>query len=371
MRQSLSRPSPKYDLLIKSVSEGISFQSNMIFYNTGRDALVDGLELLGIQPDSKILIPAYMCDSAIAPLRERGYILVFFDIEEDLSFNFKMLEGLIKKLDVRAILAPHYFGFPSKIQDLVRLCNRHGVQVIEDCAHSFLTQIDDESVGSFGQIAIFSMRKTLAVPDGGALKFNCEAPSIEYVIRPKKILFQDISYLIQRIIELIIVKIGRINIYSDIFGRLRRYLSSAYSHSVNVRDSMCYGKCSNPSWMLRAYLRDDAYLKEISSLRVKNYQTLAKNLKNSNIEVLFENIPMGCVPQCFIVKDAAGNLVNKFRKNCMGVTSWPSDELPIIVRENPDRFPIANKLSNTLVMLPVHQNISAHHINDMVAFLLD
>lgn len=371
MRRSLSRPSPKYDLLIQSLSEGMSFQSNMLFYNRGRDALVDGLELLDIKPDSKILIPAYMCDSVIAPLRERGYTLFFFDIEEDLSFNLKMLEGLIKTLDVRAILAPHYFGFPAKIQDLVRLCNMHGVQVIEDCAHSFLTKINDKSVGSFGNIAIFSMRKTLAVPDGGALKFNCKPPALEYAIRPTKISLQDISYLIQRIIEFIIVKVGRVNIYSNMFVRLRKYVTSACSPNVNGSDTIGYEKFSNPSWMLRAYLRNETYLQEISSLRLKNFQTLAKNLKNSNIEVLFENIPMGCVPQYFILKDATGNLVDKFRENCIGVTNWPGDELPIIVRDNPKRFPIANKLSNTLVMLPVHQNISQYHIKGMLELLLD
>ena len=371
MRRSLSRPSPKYDLLIQSVSEGISFQSDMFFYSRGRDALADGVELLDIKPKSKILIPAYMCDSAIAPLRERGYILVFFDIEEDLSFNLNMLEALIEKLDVRAILAPHYFGFPAKIQDLVCLCNKYGVLVIEDCAHSFLTKINAKPVGSFGNIAIFSMRKTLAVPDGGALKVNCEAPALEYEMRPKKISLQDISYLIQRIIETIIVKVGRVNIYSDMFARLRSYLTSACRPHVNGSDTIRYKKSSNPSWMLRAYLRNDAYLEEISSLRIKNFQTLEKSLKNSGTDVLFKNIPIGCVPQCFILKDAAGTLVDKFRGNCMGVTNWPGDELPMVVRANPKTFPIANKLSSTLLMLPVHQNISQVHIKDMVELLLD
>ena len=75
----------------------------------------------------------------------------------------------MKTLHVQAILAPHYFGFPANIKSLVSLCKIYDVAVVEDCAHSFLTKIDDQPVGSFGDIAIFSMRKTLAIPDGGAL----------------------------------------------------------------------------------------------------------------------------------------------------------------------------------------------------------
>ena len=112
MRRLLSRPSPNYELLIRSFFCGVKFKSDMVFFKRGRDALIYGLELLNIKPNSIILVPAYMCESTISPLRERGYNLIFFDIEEDLSFNFEVLESLMKTLHVQAILAPHYFGFP-------------------------------------------------------------------------------------------------------------------------------------------------------------------------------------------------------------------------------------------------------------------
>ena len=68
---------------------------------------------------------------------------------------------------------------------LVKLCKQYDVIVIEDCSHSYLTKISGRSVGYFGDMAIYSMRKTLAIPDGGALKLNVGIPLNPQVIVKK------------------------------------------------------------------------------------------------------------------------------------------------------------------------------------------
>jgi len=79
----------------------VEFDSDLIFYKTGRDALLAGLELLDIKPDSIILIPEYMCDPTIEPLCEREYSLVYMDIKDTLSLNLATLEECIKKFSVK------------------------------------------------------------------------------------------------------------------------------------------------------------------------------------------------------------------------------------------------------------------------------
>ena len=369
MRRLLARPSPNYDFLIRSFFSDKKFKSDLAFFKKGRDALIYGLELLNIKPNSIILVPAYMCDPTIAPLRERGYKLVFFDIEEDLSFNFEVLESLMKRLKVQAILAPHYFGFPSNIQDLVVLCKRYEVKVIEDCAHSFLTKIGDKSVGLFGDIAIFSMRKTLAVPDGGALKINFRSLEFKGATSHRWFSFRDFAYLVQRFLEFIAVRFFRINIYSDVFVCFRDNLSNLIKSVSDNTGAVKSSSPSNPSWCLQAYLSNEEYLEEISLKRSLNFEFLAGRLGNLDTGLAFKKLPVGCVPQFFVLRDDSGILLNKLTTNVMAIQNWPGEELPSVVKESPERYPIANKLSRTLILLPLHQSTSQDQLDHTVEVL--
>jgi dTDP-4-amino-4,6-dideoxygalactose transaminase len=343
----------------------------MVFFAKGRHALAYGLKLLHIAPGSAILIPAYICDPTIVPLRQRGYKLIFVDIDENFDFNLTVVERLIKSSNIKAILAPHYFGFPAKIKDLLHLCNAYGVKVIEDCAHSFLSKVDDKPVGSFGHIAIYSMRKTLAVPDGGALKINFGCTSLPPVHASynKKSSYQDISYLVQRALEKVIVSVGRVNIYSKKFVRWK----DGFRSLVNVKSKKDKASHNNslisPSWQLKAYLENKQYLEEIALKRCNNFETLVEKFRTIKIDLLLEKVPTGCVPQVFIVKDETGGLCDKFRDNNLGATQWPGHELPLLVREYPRQFPVTHKLNNTLVMLPLHQSAKLDQLNYMAEVL--
>jgi perosamine synthetase len=371
MRRLLSRPSPNYNLLIRKLFSGVRFKSDMAFFKKGREALIYGIELLDIKPTSIILVPAYMCDPTIAPLRERGYKIVFFDIEEDLSFNFDVLEGLMKRLNVQAILAPHYFGLPANIKGLVSLCKRYDVAVIEDCAHSFLTKIDDQPVGSFGDIAIFSMRKTLAVPDGGALKVNLRTLKLNESTIHRGLSFQDITYLIQRFLEFIVVRLARINIYSDTFISLRNHLSNLFKSNSDNRDPVNSDFPSNPSATLIAYLSNKKYLEEIALKRSLNFEFLTGRLLKLYTNLAFKKLPRGCVPQFYVLRDDSGTLVKKLKTNFMAINNWPGEELPLAVKDSPERYPIANKLSRTLLMLPIHQSTTQDQLDQIVKVLVN
>ena len=127
--------------------------------------------------------------------------------------------------NIEAILVVHYFGFFSNVNDIVSLCKTFKVKVIEDCAHGFLSSHNNTDFGSFGDISIFSMRKTLPVSDGGALIINnsehkvldpCENNTF-YSVR-------NITYLCSRLLEKLIISL-RINIYgktvNDFKNKLR------------------------------------------------------------------------------------------------------------------------------------------------------
>lgn len=63
------------------------------------------------------------------------------DIDENCSLNATTLEERIKKFSVEAFLVSHYFGFSSNILEVVCLCDKYEVKLVEDCAHSFLKKL--------------------------------------------------------------------------------------------------------------------------------------------------------------------------------------------------------------------------------------
>ena len=366
MRKSLARQSPNYRLLFRALFRNIDLDKNLLFFNKGRDAMIYGLKLLNIAPGSVILVPAYICDATIEPLRQHGYKPVFVDIQEDLNLNLKYVEDMIVSLDVTAVLAVHYFGFAADMRNLKKLCDVHNVKIIEDCAHSFLTKIDDIQIGSIGHITIYSMRKTLAVPDGGALKINIDSFSTDSKIHDKAPIGQDLKYLVQRLSEWIFVFIANVNIYSKYFDRLRSISASLLGGITKVNSNHMIGNPINPSWQLKVYLSNEEYLKEISTQRIKNYRAVSEKLSATNLDVFSKDIPNNCVPQNFICIDKSGGLCEKFRSNGLGAIRWPANELPLLVRNNPRQFPITNDLNSKLVMLPCHQNIGFEQINHMI-----
>ena len=113
MRTFPSRPLPNFKSLRRALSSDTTFHNDLMFFNFGREALIRGLEELSVKPGATILIPGYMCNSTIEPLKKLGYDIIFFDVREDLSFDLNMIESLISNSNVAAILAVHYFGFPT------------------------------------------------------------------------------------------------------------------------------------------------------------------------------------------------------------------------------------------------------------------
>jgi dTDP-4-amino-4,6-dideoxygalactose transaminase len=78
----------------------------------------------------------------------------------------------------------HYFGFKNQnIEEIVSLCKSKGIIVVEDCAHLYNYNNYDLSVaGTFGDFVFYSLHKFLPIKTGGILVQN--NPSL---VKPKKL----------------------------------------------------------------------------------------------------------------------------------------------------------------------------------------
>ena len=146
----------------------------------GRDALTLASSYLELSAIDTVLMPAYSCKEVVRPFLKRAQV-DFYDVLPDLTIDPDELKRKLEGNKVKALLIINYFGFLQPFRsEIKQLCSEKGVVLIEDCAHSLLTV----GSGEFGDLTVYSFRKTLPVPDGGGLKLNTSGKSMSTSFYP-------------------------------------------------------------------------------------------------------------------------------------------------------------------------------------------
>ena len=141
-------------------------------FNT-RIAIRRACDILGLKPGDEVLVPAYNCGSELDPLLEAGLVLRLYPVDRATQIDPDELARRITPRS-RAIYLTHYFGFLHPNTAAIRkLCDDHGLWLIEDCALSLLSGASPAE-GRAGDIALFCFYKLFPVLGGGALVLNSD-----------------------------------------------------------------------------------------------------------------------------------------------------------------------------------------------------
>jgi dTDP-4-amino-4,6-dideoxygalactose transaminase len=123
---------------------------------TGRHALWGFLETADLQPGDEVLVGAYNFYVIVRLVIQKSLVPVFVDIDpETLGIDPADLERKITPRS-RMVLVTHMFGNPSDMTRIAAICERHELQLFEDCAHAVGSTCDGKQVGAFGDGALFS-----------------------------------------------------------------------------------------------------------------------------------------------------------------------------------------------------------------------
>ncbi|HOW26996.1 MAG TPA: aminotransferase class I/II-fold pyridoxal phosphate-dependent enzyme [Elusimicrobiota bacterium] len=205
---------------------------------SGRVGLGLILEALDLRPGDEVLIPAYTLKGLVPVIRSRGLGVRCVDIDER---SFNIAPDLIEKNitpKTKAILATHLFGCPCDIKEIVEIARKHGLRVIEDCAHALGAEYDGRKVGSFGDAAFFSLEviKHVNTFGGGMVVTNdpglfrrISEKNAQYPVRSGrlilKILFVGLEQLL--IVSPVypwLIQLFRSGFWTGLLGRLYRSL---------------------------------------------------------------------------------------------------------------------------------------------------
>lgn len=143
-------------------------------HDLGRSAIYWACRGLRLAPGTRIWMPALHCGVEVQAALDSGLNVGFYRLDEELNVDEEDLERKLQN-QPSVVFIIHYFGFAqSSIERLASLCRNHGSVLIEDCGHALLSKYRGRELGGFAPISTFSLRKSLPIPDGGALSVNAE-----------------------------------------------------------------------------------------------------------------------------------------------------------------------------------------------------
>lgn len=149
----------------ESMSEYLNL-SGGVATSSGTSALFLALKSLNVRKGDEVIIPTYVCRSVWDAVKQTGATPILCDIGNDWCVNHDTIEPLITKR-TKAIIPVHIFGIAV---DIGPICE-FGVPVIEDCCQALGLKINNQMVGSFGDLCILSFHATklLTTGEGGMI----------------------------------------------------------------------------------------------------------------------------------------------------------------------------------------------------------
>jgi hypothetical protein len=323
------------------------------FFAYARVALLEGLKLLDIHAGDNVLVPSLICRAALAPFHALSIGIRFYPVGNQFEPDFEYAGKLVDKR-TRAFLAVHYFGFPQDVEAIRRFCQIHRIWFIEDNAHGFLSALGREPLGTFGDIAIFSFRKTLPLPDGAALLIN--NPSLPVFSSDSN--NRDISHLNQSKHYLTFFLRNLVRNLERPFGIPVAYTIKAIQRAINLpihRADSCHSE--EDDYELSSYLSpwssvSKAIVKHMNWEKVKATRILAFHFwrryfqeNRTAANLIFPELPEGTVPYAFpLTVEKRHKWIEGMAKQ--GIECFPWPDLP---SNSPERF-----FAERLAAIPLH-----------------
>ena len=146
--------------------------SDLRYFAYGRQALIAAFKLAGIEPGDPVLMPEFICREVPEAARAISARPAYLRVDPQLG----CADDPAQWPKAKAVIAVNYFGFAQNLEPFRRYCARNKALLIEDNAHGLFSR-DDEGrwLGTRGDAGIFSLRKTLTLPNGAALALPNES----------------------------------------------------------------------------------------------------------------------------------------------------------------------------------------------------
>lgn len=141
----------------------------------GTDALEIALLALGVGPNDGVVTVANAGGYGTSAILKCGAKPIYVDVTpSSLQMDIDNLDRTLQALDKKpsALVLTHLYGYMAPAKEIVKLCRKYSISVVEDCAQAIGVRDNEIHVGRFGDIGTISFYPTKnlgGVGDSGAI----------------------------------------------------------------------------------------------------------------------------------------------------------------------------------------------------------
>lgn len=141
--------------------------------NSGTAAIHSMYVAAGLKEGDEVICPAYTFFATITPLLFTGAKPILCDCDEYGNIDPK---EIIKKISkkTKAVVITHMWGMPCNMDQIVKICKKYNLLLLEDASHAHGAEYKGRPVGSFGDMSAWSLQglKNISGGEGGILVTN-------------------------------------------------------------------------------------------------------------------------------------------------------------------------------------------------------
>jgi dTDP-4-amino-4,6-dideoxygalactose transaminase len=327
-------------------------------FGTGGDALHFAIAHLVDRPVPRLLVPALFCQSALEGLA--GAEMHFYDCTADGQVDGEALLATIETSNIDVVIINHLFGAaPEWRVAFYQRCKAANILVIDDMCHcpaALFASDDFEGDGEF-DVRIFSFRKFLPVPAGGAAqihpRFGVPAP-----VGPIGV---PLRATVKIMLERLIFATGQKWLWRL---AMRCRAATEFIGPLPRRDFAPPPPAKYLPPHINAMLADRPLMTLIADQRRQNFDRL-----QSVATPLNDELNRAAAPQNYAIDDHSGRVKAAMEAAGIACFGWPAGELPYAVRQNAASFPNAVRLADRILCLPIHQDVTPPQIEYIASTL--
>jgi aminotransferase in exopolysaccharide biosynthesis len=169
----------KFELMLSQLTK----TQKAVAVVNGTSGLQVALRLSGVGLGDEVLTQALTFIATINAIIYNGASPVFIDVDIDtMGLSPNAVENFLEQFGelrngicfnkktnkkIAACMPMHTFGFPVHLDELIKVCNKWNIPVVEDAAESIGSEYKGIPTGSFGKLGVFSFNGNKIVTSGG------------------------------------------------------------------------------------------------------------------------------------------------------------------------------------------------------------
>ncbi|MEY8200027.1 MAG: DegT/DnrJ/EryC1/StrS family aminotransferase [Colwellia sp.] len=160
--------------LLSLQKESIDTVDDEVFlFESARSAIYNCLLSEGVGAGDEVVISSFTCEAVTYAIARTGARAVYVDVNDDLTMCDGDVIDAIGPL-TKAVILQNTFGRLGLQLKTIEAIRSRGLFILEDCALSIGSKIDDSPLGSFGDVSVWSLEvsKTVTIGWGGVATAN-------------------------------------------------------------------------------------------------------------------------------------------------------------------------------------------------------